>query len=356
MSLTTFNGKVPLVLSILSKPMFRERAFPKLLRIWNPVLAAEDTNTLFQAFRARRISQGGMKTIPVAGFIIGVLLLIMLLTSIFLMDPFDLRNLDLGALAVVIFTAFGILIGGAVLAVRIFHRRKYKANSRLGLVFGKGDYVEEAAHDVYLSGANGRDVMEAIYLEEQERAWWPLAVAFWLFFLLISYFVFREVRHDPRGWMTIVTLPLMTFFLFSFLWSAFAGLLHEIHVIGRYEYWFSEDGLSRRLSQIVSNAIHICVFCFGIVLYVMILRLIISLIGTSVEALFPVEIGTTINQFFRYFSPLLVPLFVTLNLWLASLVLRRILEIRCRTSFEEGRDYWDIFVRKRILGDEDYWR
>jgi hypothetical protein len=162
-----------------------EPAFPRWLRRADPWLAIEDSNSLYQLFRARRLAKGP----SLAGLGRVVALFIVLLVS-------------LACFFIVVFSCLfciAPLVPPAFFALWLplsWHRqRRPNPEPRLpATVSGIFSYrccLTQAATDIWLVGFSGREVLEAIYLEHRERSWAlvtgmaiVLLVAVALFYLL----------------------------------------------------------------------------------------------------------------------------------------------------------------------------
>ncbi|MDK2971292.1 MAG: hypothetical protein PWP23_1047 [Candidatus Sumerlaeota bacterium] len=135
------------------------------MRRLDPILAAEDSNALFMAFRLRRTEHArSLRT------------LLRRRGSIPPMQIF--MALGLVGAVIVLFRlvsccAIPIVAGLAALFARSFQRTRIvggRLPARLSSVFSTSGYMEEAAIDLWLAGAKGREVLEAIYLERREAS------------------------------------------------------------------------------------------------------------------------------------------------------------------------------------------
>lgn len=157
-------------------PWFRKR-FPKLQEA--------ETNALFQAFRQRRTVHhksffagvGWREFTGAAGCAVHlfqfVLLLIGLVGFLVLVLYFEWILSEL--VIVFLFIAIPLLITAVIPLVRNWLARQTtggknsKLPRRLADVYTDGGYHERAALDIYMTGSSGRDLAEAVYLEELEK-------------------------------------------------------------------------------------------------------------------------------------------------------------------------------------------
>lgn len=128
-------------------------AFPEWMRRADPILAREDTNTLFQAFRELRLRrQGWMARWNVAP--LGVALA---LAVLFALVPFGY--------------AFWIAVAGAAAYRRFrgyFASRQTRLPDRVTALFRSQSLARSVAVDIWLCPEVGSEVLEAVYLERRE--------------------------------------------------------------------------------------------------------------------------------------------------------------------------------------------
>lgn len=159
----------------MSDPASQPRpAFPQWLRELDPLLEAEDTNPIYEAFRRRRTVHArariGTWLRPAqwtTAVFYGAIVLLSILLVVWLMQLIGCCAIPIGFLP-------GLLVARRLQRHRIAgtHLPRYLSD-----VYSKGGYVEHAAIDLWMSGLRGRDAVEAIYLETRERRWkWVLAV------------------------------------------------------------------------------------------------------------------------------------------------------------------------------------
>lgn len=145
------------------------KVFSERARQRDRTLLAEDSNTLFRAFRERRLFHeppGAFRKFS---------------------DWFSNRSMGqlLGTIGAVLLGIVLILLAGIFGAILVAfllsigavkaRRRKITGGSmpmRIEHVFSRSGLRLEPAIDLYMTGATGRDVAEAIYLEYRERTRW----------------------------------------------------------------------------------------------------------------------------------------------------------------------------------------
>ncbi|MBX3729075.1 MAG: hypothetical protein KF858_07800 [Candidatus Sumerlaeia bacterium] len=193
-----------------------EPAFPRWLRRADPWLATEDSNTLYQLFRARRLSK--RPSLPgILGRIVAIFLAL------------------LGVLLCFTFVLFSCLfciaplIPPACFALWLplsWHRqRRPNPEPRLpATVSGIFSYrccLTQAATDIWLVGFSGREVLEAIFLEHRERSWALVTGMAIVFLLAVPLFYLLAV-----GRIALPNLMLLG------LWAASAKqVVRLVHVV-----------------------------------------------------------------------------------------------------------------------------
>lgn len=136
--------------------------FPGWLRRMDPTLVQAEASAVYHAFRLRRTehSRGsivrrlrgslGGAGFGSVGFIVAISVAAILI---------------LGCLAIPLIAVGGIFLSTA------FQRKRRTAHvmpNRLGAVFAQHGFLQDAAVDVWMTGATGRDVLLAIYAEKRE--------------------------------------------------------------------------------------------------------------------------------------------------------------------------------------------
>ncbi len=159
-------------------------AFPEWLKRCDPVLEAETTNGVYQAFRERRVRRGAWRTYR--GLFIGLAAfagasLVWISVVIFLVPL--LLTLSFTP------TVYFLLNAGIIAAILYFRfrRKPFRARTRefpfrVGVIFSPVAWNEELAVDLWMTGATGYDIAEALYLEMRET-WVLELVAFTLAYL-----------------------------------------------------------------------------------------------------------------------------------------------------------------------------
>lgn len=149
-----------------------KRLFPDWLRRLDPLLAAEDTNPLFEAvrrheLRRRRRFAPGAEQIGEITWFVGVQLGRLMLTVVLL---------------VLTVVTVGLTRRWLQQVARELNKPHRLAASlvpaRVDRIFGGHRFAEQVAVDLWLAGLTGREVLEALYLE-QRREWVRTLVVIW---------------------------------------------------------------------------------------------------------------------------------------------------------------------------------
>ncbi len=166
------------------------RVFPLWLRRINPILEAEDSNALFHAFRERRKQkaskswmEGGnpLRRLP-ASVQHGISILLSI-AAFFLV----VALLRYASIWTWIGVGMGITAGVSLASRKATHRLPL----RLREVFIQIPERNQMLHDLWMTGATGQEISEALYLESVESSWkltlrvivaggvWALWLLFW---------------------------------------------------------------------------------------------------------------------------------------------------------------------------------
>lgn len=187
-------------------------AFSAYLRRLDPLLAAEDTNALYQAFRARRMARTSgirhSKSVRMFRLVAVVLLIIGVSGCIATLVPwFWLRALIvLGGIAAPI--AFVWLQPRSASARHLPHRLSE-------VFFDIPGPKREAARDVWMTPASPRDVVEALYLEACEGVW-GINVAAHVAVGMVGVVMYAMVREEVFTVRATLLLAAFVWFLREF--------------------------------------------------------------------------------------------------------------------------------------------
>ncbi len=167
-------------------------AFPAWLKRLDPILEVEETNGLYQAFRERRLRMGRRRTlVAIAGSFAPILPLVAVTTALMILalageSRWVQRLTPLLALVVCCFAA-------CVIFQRFTNRARKRTSVGMplyiGEVFSPLAWQEQAALDLWMTGARGRDVAEAIYLETRETWLFQAILCLLGFFGVYAFFV-----------------------------------------------------------------------------------------------------------------------------------------------------------------------
>lgn len=236
-------------------------AFPGWLKRRFPALRGEETNALYQAFRRRRcLYRPGFRArlralIHLRGivFVVQVAAIFALLVLAPLLFLFRAGGLATGLLAILFWP---IVIGTAILGMVLRNPRTRHGDlaylpTRVGEVFGDSGYRLQGAIDIWMCGFTGRDVAEAIFLENFERAWKPTIAAILLTFGLVGAVTVGEFRHamDASSWSVLISAGAAAA---TMIW-AILPQLHDIQgtrqLERRYAFWRSGSAIGGAISE-----------------------------------------------------------------------------------------------------------
>ncbi len=236
-------------------------AFPEWMKRHFPALRAEETNALFQAFRRRRLlyrpgwrARLRSRLHPgTLGLLIPVLVCAIALPLLAMLTSIGTGAAETG-IAGTLSCLLAIGVGVATVHLRNA-RRKQGGDSylpeRVGEVFGVGGYRAQAAVDIWMCGFTGRDVAEAIFLENFERSWRTIPWLIAGFFgppVAVIILLARD-RMDAASWTVLVSLAAAV----GSMWWALLAQLHDHQgtreLERRYAFWRSRSALEGALSE-----------------------------------------------------------------------------------------------------------
>ncbi len=261
-------------------------AFPEWLKRWYPTLRAEETNTLFQAFRRRRIlyhpsirarlrNSFDPKVWGVVGSIVAVIITVVL-------SPFLFGRAGIFVVSIFSILFWPLIIGIGVLMFTLRNARRKKGDApflpaRIGAVFGEDGFQLHAATDVWMTGCTGREVAEAIFLENYERWYRSTGYVCLVAVLFPSAVVLYFARADC-GWPEWL-VPLFGCASAVSLWTLMLAQLHDLQgtrqLEKRYSFWKSKTAIEGAIGEfgrlvgenfiqsVVSAAIMACFLAVG---------------------------------------------------------------------------------------------
>lgn len=228
-----------------------KRAFPEWLRRLDPMLNAEDSNAVFEAFRRRRKvhARGRFLTSLKYSFagasvqqlaLYGVVIVASVVAFAFL-----------GCCAIPIVAVALTIIGRSFQRGRV---QKGVMPRRLEQVFSVSGFMETQAIDLWLSGATGRDVLEALYLERRERNWLAtILVMVLLGMVAVGIYLYLAKPWHIVGAMVVLSIVWITYELTWMLLVGGMGTLHENVLKNRVVSWGSASLVADTVLEILKR-------------------------------------------------------------------------------------------------------
>ncbi len=229
----------------MKRPFVREKParFPAWQRRLDPTLAAEDANRLYNMFRIRRRDGpwSGLRTIVESlGVLVGILAAMIAVALVYrYVTPL---------VALMVFFV-GLAAPAAWLLAGNLRSRRSALPRRLWSVFSIRGYEPEGAEQIWLAGATGREIIEAIYLEKREGD-----TSFYGFLsVLIAALGAGWLASHPKWWPSLgMLIPAMLFLLyhlalFLYMWQ---GLMTKTQKLDRLvSIWRGERRFLRALDR-----------------------------------------------------------------------------------------------------------
>lgn len=328
--------------------------FPLWLRRLDPLLEGAETNAIYEAFRLRRTTHHRSLrrylrfrtvTAPLA-VALGAAVVVL-----FLAFPLVARAIGLGTARRVLF-AFVVIASLAVLAaftwqlIRRGMRGARRLPDRLADVFGPGTTAIEPAVDVWLSGATGSEILEAIYLERRERFRATAALEI----LGLLFVIWLYVRHSGVLLLSLA-MGLLVVAVLYFCWElVLASCVMHIEKVRRDQLvprligwgsWGTFQGVSRNLGWSLLRAGGWFVVLIGAM----------CCIGFVGRTIVDANLKPTATQIMYFVSALLAVVGVTMRFMRGYL--RDTYVARVRKSLQEANDAYGRFVTRQLLGDFD---
>ncbi len=223
-------------------------AFPDWLRRFDPLLAAEDTNALYQAFRLRRTVHARptmaahLRTlwswdIASHGIVLNFILLVLALAL----------SRFIGLLAI---PALFVLLLFSYASFRVHRRRTPHLPLTVSQVFTRDGLHESAAREIWLAGFTGRDVLEAIYLEKREKPW-NVLLGIWSLLLLVCLIV---VTRDADifslgGFLFLGSFGFLAYSVGELTIASGIPIVRIYHLEPRLVLWQTQSALRATLSH-----------------------------------------------------------------------------------------------------------
>lgn len=237
------------------------RSFPRWLRHFDPLLAREDGNHLFRLFKRRRLRARGRRMgafLRLRHRLWMLPVLLVVLSACWYVFQREPLLMLLGIILTAILFPF--------LQERLSRTSWLRAAFpyRVCEVFSKSGFARMPAEQLWLSGARGRDVIEAIYLEKREGS----ALFYFFLFSVVGGWICWQLPESRlggfMGWRLRAPMIylLIEFYLF---WLVFEGYRIKYNYIDDLiDFWQRKSAAGRILSRRIWTLVAIVtVFVFG---------------------------------------------------------------------------------------------
>jgi len=182
-------------------------AFPAWLKRIDPILETEETNSVYQAFRGRRERHRwnhALRRVPAAGALVLIGILLILANENFGRSI----SFELQALLLAVGLGLALYYSRIRISRRPFRVRSATYPIRVSDVFTETAWQEQPAMDLWMTGARGQDIAEAMYLERRER-WLSDAVVPTVMVFLLGIIPLIVLRSYLRA-VDVVILSVLT--------------------------------------------------------------------------------------------------------------------------------------------------
>ncbi|CAN5284594.1 hypothetical protein BH09SUM1_BH09SUM1_15580 [soil metagenome] len=332
--------------------MFAKPAFPAWVRRLDPNLAAEDTNEIFRAFRLRRTEHGrrrwrmfnmrGRGVSP--GYVIGCALIVLVTLPAFYTCS--------------CFALFIPIVGMAILT------KKYSSAAikgdylppRVSQVFQRSGFFENAAIDLWMTGASGQTVAEAIYLEHREAFLQKLLVSLAIFtvFSIGIYETILYLAHAPLPIHAQIVLPFWLYMLYRsglYGFASHSGITRAQHLDDQFEYWKGSSPAGAMIGRgLVRAVIGMAVFVsLGLIFWAMIA--INEFIMPAAPNIPPLLKQFHAARWFYYAAGILAALSGVF--YLAQVIVQNIIVPKVQPSLMRAQAAYQIFMAGKVSGDPE---
>ncbi len=321
------------------------RRFGSFMRGLDPLVAGEDTNAVYRAFCLRRfVHARGSLLRRFRHFGAGL-------------NP---GQMVLGVLAFIVIVALFLVFGCLVLPVLfalgaagsvMFQRKRHTEHFMPRLcsrVFGRNGFFADAAVDLWMTGARGRDIVEAVYMEKRENALLTASlVASFLYILFAVLYLGAARQYHAAGIALAVATLWLTFE------STLAGTISAGHQVRTRTLepmvfvWESESGKS---AGVKIGTERLRTGCVGLLVGVAIVFCAIFAISLSASLLSEMDANM------KYALPVLLAtafLIAAMVLRLVRNWQRRNLSRKIEAVFERADQAFDHFMASAVLDDAD---
>lgn len=235
-----------------------EELFPRWQADLDPALGGAHGNALFLAFRQRRQS-GILRSM----WILWNLRWMAALALLFALLYVGISTAWLPAFFIFWGAALFLGLDIPVLRDKLLRLRDRSNHMprRVTGVFAPTGYKEKAAIDLWLAGASGREVLEAVYLERREGNAASSAVVLGAVFILMCGHVW-QVPFSPR--ISAVTTTLMAFFFAELFltWYVYLGYRIRLNFVDDHlKFWRGEDAARSILNRRFLTLAAFWIFC-----------------------------------------------------------------------------------------------
>ncbi|MCC6546676.1 hypothetical protein IT570_05860 [Candidatus Sumerlaeota bacterium] len=320
--------------------------FPQWLRRLDPLLNAEDTNKIFQTFQHRRRTHRRVwrfdmlydapKTIS---FALGLLFFCLLFLGKSVM------GIRISVLVYIVGVVYSMWILSFLVLVVQFFMKKKKQNylvlpMRVGGVFRTLDYLEQQAFDLWLAGARGTEVAQAIYLELWESMYRRVKFVA----PVLVFFVFYNLGDDlqNRGLADLYFYPLAILLIVEIAIALMIGIsfIGYIAIDIRHDCWLKYLNYTRFMLRNVAGILFAVVLILG---FVMLARSARDIQGFLVAFFNTDEIAALTLKL----------LVITVALFIILIVSRRYILRRTERRMQQMDAVFTRLMHHHLMGDPD---
>ncbi len=327
----------------------------QFFRRLDPTLCLEDNNAIYQAFKERRnyrsrkrfaLPEGWLNSASRSSFLLIAVIIVSMTLTFY--NP--------------IFCCFTILFISLLPAVYAYTGKSRVYRKILPLhvqrIFGNKGYYPQIATELWLTGAGGRKILEAIYLEIRTRSKFQ-QLTFPLSFLMILILIYANIPASPTvakipSILVYITIGYLCYELYLFLFQVL-GFYHartslHFHLLR----WRGEMSVFQSYLPLLVYGL---VYGICIIVYLLLARTFFHAIQIVYISFFAEEkyVGS-LPPIWESWSLLGFAILSGLSLRAIRAVIRPEMMSQLDFLLDEADYSYEIFMRKILMEDSDYRR